>query len=184
MRLGIKIGTQLSRLHVTLLPGPPYGTQHERSCHRQQVHGLGGIDPASTAYRAGCRLLLATQGVREDLLSVAIDAGAENIEEEDDVFLVFTKVEDFDAVRSALEGFLRQKREKPEKKWGESDDERPILTRSEVLYLPKISIELDAGTARKVLGLIDDLEDHDDIQSVYSDIEISDELLSELETES
>jgi transcriptional/translational regulatory protein YebC/TACO1 len=53
---------------------------------------------------------------------------------------------------------------------------------AEVTQLPKSSIPLDAAAAGKVLRLLDVLEDLDDVQAVYANYEISDELMAELAT--
>ena len=116
----------------------------------------------------------------DDLFEVGIEAGAENIEEEDGTFYVYAKLEDFDTVRSALREYLLAKRNKPEKKWGETEDDRPVFTRSELVFLPQNRITLDPEKTKRLLELIGDLEDHDDVQTVFSNLEISDELLEEL----
>lgn len=116
----------------------------------------------------------------EELFEVAIDAGAENIEEEDGVFLVYARVEDFDRVRSTLREYLLEKRKRPDRKWGEAEDDRPVFTCSELVYVPQNPVSLESDKTRQALDLIGDLEDHDDVQTVFSNLEISDELLAEL----
>lgn len=131
----------------------------------------------------------AGEATEDELFDVAIEAGADNIEaetevdsngDEKDVFHVFCRIEDFDTVRAKLQEHLLQKRGDGEKKWGEADDERPLFTRSEFVYLPQNPVALEKETTKKALDLIADLEDHDDVQNVFSDIEISDDLLNEL----
>jgi YebC/PmpR family DNA-binding regulatory protein len=116
----------------------------------------------------------------EELFEVAIEAGADDLVQEDDVFTIYTRIEDFEAVRSALKEFLQQKRSKPEKKWGEEEDESPVFTRSEFVYVPQSTVTVAEGSARAVLNLLGDLEDHDDVQNVYSDFDISEEILQEV----
>jgi YebC/PmpR family DNA-binding regulatory protein len=116
----------------------------------------------------------------EELFDVAIEAGAENIEQEEGTHLVYAKIEQFDAVRAALQSFLEKKRRKPDKKWGEAEDERPYFTRSEVVYLPQTTLPLDADKARQVLALIGELEDHEDVQNVHGDFDIAEEIIEQL----
>ncbi len=133
--------------------------------------------------RRGVFGVAADDASEEELFEVGIDAGAESIEpSEGEVpgFDVYCKAEDFEAVRAGLQEFLAQKRSVPEKKWGAADDERPIFTRSEFLYVPQNPVPLDASKARQVLDLISELEDHDDVQNVYSDIDLSEDVLNEL----
>ena len=120
----------------------------------------------------------------EEIFEVAIEAGAENIEEEEGTFYVYTKLEDFDTVRSALQELVRKKRQNPEKKWGEAQDDRPVFTRSELVFLPQNPVTLDASKTKQLLDLIGELEDHDDVQTVFSNLEIPDELLEQLAAES
>ncbi len=119
----------------------------------------------------------------EELFEVAIEAGAENIEEEDGTFLVYTRVEDFDSVRSILQDYVLKKRSKPDKKWGEAEDERPVFTRSEIVFLPQNPVSLEPAKTRQLLDLIGDIEDHDDVQIVFSNLDISDAILEELAAE-
>jgi len=116
----------------------------------------------------------------EELFEAAIEAGADNIEAEDNRFDVYTKVEDFESVRSALQAFLEKKREKPYMKWGEADDDRPLFSRNEMVYLPQNPIRLEGDRARQVLSLLADLEDHEDVQNVFSDFDIPEEILEQI----
>lgn len=134
--------------------------------------------------RRGVLGVSSEDATEEELFEIAIEAGAENIEEEEGVFLVYAKVEDFDSVRSTLRDHLLAKRNKLEKKWGEAEDDRPVFTRSELVYLPQNPVSLESGKTRQLLDLIGDIEDHDDVQTVFSNLDISDELLEQLAAES
>ena len=46
--------------------------------------------------------------------------------------------------------------------------------------IPSTTVELDVGNGKKVLDLIEELEDHDDIQNVYSNFDVPDEVMAEL----
>ncbi|SDT08763.1 DNA-binding regulatory protein, YebC/PmpR family [Halopseudomonas sabulinigri] len=103
-------------------------------------------------------------GIDEDaLMEAALESGAEDVVgNEDGSFEVFTRFEEFGAVRDGLEaaGFV-----------GESAD---------LAMIPSTTAELDLDTAEKIVRLVDMLEDLDDVQNVYSNAEISDEILEQL----
>jgi YebC/PmpR family DNA-binding regulatory protein len=99
----------------------------------------------------------------EQLMEQALEAGAEDIELNDDGSVdVITPWEQFGAVKQALE----ESGLEPEG--------------GEVTMIASTLVELDASGAETVLGLIDMLEDLDDVQNVYTNAEIPDEVLAEL----
>jgi len=97
------------------------------------------------------------------LMEAALDAGAEDVVTHDDGTIeVLTSTGDFIPVKEALlaVGFASEM--------------------SEITMVPSTSVDLDLRGAEKVLRLIDALEDLDDVQNVYSNSEISDEVLAQL----
>ena len=84
------------------------------------------------------------------LFEIAVEAGAENLEETDESFDVITSMDDFAPIRDALI-----------EKFGD-----PL--EAKVIWRPQNAIECDEEAARKILKLIDILEDSDDVQNVYS----------------
>ncbi|MDG2954577.1 YebC/PmpR family DNA-binding transcriptional regulator [Bisgaard Taxon 10/6] len=105
-------------------------------------------------------LIIIDAGADEDALTeAAIEAGAEDIQPQDDgSFEIYTAWEELGDVRDGIEkaGFK--------------------IAEAEVSMIPTTSVELDAETAPKLLRLIDMLEDCDDVQNVYHNGEISDEV--------
>ena len=95
----------------------------------------------------------------EALLGLALEAGAEDVTESDDVFEVVTRPEDFAAVRESLE-----------------NGKVPMLS-AEVAMIPKNTMKLGEREAEQTLGLTEDLEDLDDVQSVAANFDIPDGLL-------
>ena len=93
----------------------------------------------------------------------AIDAGAEDVLGEGDTFEIRTDPVDFMAVREAL-------RARP----GSSTPRR------ELTMIPKNTVALDESDAKKTLRLLDALEDHDDVQEVYANYDIPDEIMESL----
>ncbi|MEQ8189179.1 MAG: YebC/PmpR family DNA-binding transcriptional regulator [Candidatus Eremiobacterota bacterium] len=99
----------------------------------------------------------------DDIFMVATDAGADDVNSEDENIEVTCSPQDFQALRETLEknGFV------PED--------------SKISMLPKTTVSLDEDGAKKVLKLIDLLEDYDDVQEVYSNFDISDEIMEKLD---
>jgi YebC/PmpR family DNA-binding regulatory protein len=129
--------------------------------------------------RKGILGVSSADATEEEIFEVGIEAGADNIEAVEGGFNVSTRVEGFEGVREALEAHLQKKRAKPGKKWGEAEDERPLFTRNEVVYWPQASIPLEGDRARQVFQLVNDLEDHEDVQNVFTDSDIPEEILEE-----
>ena len=97
-------------------------------------------------------------------MEVALEAGAEDIEDNDDGSVdVTTAWEDFSAVKAALEA------------------EGLAPENGEVTMIASTTVPVDVDAAQKVMGLIDALEDLDDVQNVYSNVELSDEVLASLD---
>jgi YebC/PmpR family DNA-binding regulatory protein len=134
--------------------------------------------------RRGVLAISEADATEDEVFEAAIEAGADNVEAEDGSFLVYTKVEDFERVRSALQAFIQQKRLKPEKKWGEAEDERPYFARNEVVYMPQGTVRLEGDRPKQVLALLSDLEEHEDVQNVFSDFDIPEEMLEEISASS
>jgi len=100
----------------------------------------------------------------EKLFEIAVELGADDIVEEDDEYKVMTSVANFQTVVEGLEknGFKGKDAE---------------LTR-----LPENTIEVtDEKTASQILKLLEKIEEHDDVQNVYSNFDISDDILQKLE---
>ena len=94
----------------------------------------------------------------------ALELGADDVREEDDSYEVITSPEVFMEVKEGLEG------------------QGIKLEDADVVMLPENTVEInDADTAARVIKLIDLLEDHDDVQNVYTNMSISDEILEQIE---
>ena len=101
------------------------------------------------------------QAVDEDvLMEAALEAGADDIREEADIFEVITAPEDFDAVKTALE------------------QAGIPLTSAEVTMLPQTTANLMGKEADQMVRLMDALEDCDDVQKVYTNADIPDDLVN------
>ena len=98
----------------------------------------------------------------DDLMMIVLDAGADDIEQEEDMFLVKSEVAAFEAVKSALE---------------ESGIE---YASAELTMLPQNTIDIEGKQAERVLKLMDALEEQDDIQNMYSNFDIDDSVIEAL----
>jgi YebC/PmpR family DNA-binding regulatory protein len=127
--------------------------------------GNGSLgEPGSVAYNFDKKGVIAVDGERysEDDLIVAIDAGAEDISLDADVYEVITEPSDLAAVRAAL-------------------DEAGIeVQNAEVIQRPKALVPVDEETAAKLLRLIDNLEDNDDVDAVHANFDVDAEVLERL----
>jgi YebC/PmpR family DNA-binding regulatory protein len=96
----------------------------------------------------------------DELMEIALETGAEDVAEQETDYRVVTTPEDFTAVREAL---------------GAAD---VVFEDAEITLVPQNSIDLDAGPAKQTLRLIDALEENDDVQEVYANFDLSEEVMS------
>ena len=95
----------------------------------------------------------------DDIALIAIDAGAEDVQTEGDLIEVYTTPSQLEPVRRAL------------------DLQKVKITNAESTLVPKTLVETDNDTAVRVLKLMERLEDLDDVQKVYTNLDISDEVM-------
>lgn len=130
-------------------------------------NGGNMADPGSVAYnfsRKGVIRVSAQAGIDEDsILAAVLDAGAEDVETHNGSFEITSEPQDLVKVRQALQAAGID--------YDSADAE----------FVPNLEVEVDADTARKVFKLIDALEDSDDVQNVFSNFDLSESVLAELE---
>ena len=90
----------------------------------------------------------------DDLMMVALEAGAEDISDEEDVWEITTVLPDFDRVKKALE------------------EAGVAYTQAELIRKPQNMMKVEGKTAEQVLNLMNALEDHDDVQKVFSNFDM------------
>lgn len=125
---------------------------------------LGETGCVSYMFDRKGEIQVAMEGVDEDeLMMLALDAGAEDMTVEEENAVVITAPGDLEAVRAALlDGGFN-------------------VSSAEVIMQPSNTIEItDVETASKLMRLIDALEDNDDVNNVYANYEISDEIMDQL----
>ena len=126
-------------------------------------------DPGSVSYMFGRKGVIIVSAEQEagattedDILLAVLDAGAEEVNDLDGSFEVLSDPSDLVAVRTALQ------------------DAGLDYESADALFVPSINVEVDVEGARKVMQLIDALEDCDDVQNVFANFDASDEVLAEL----
>ncbi len=122
-------------------------------------------DPGSVSYlfsRKGQVIVTKEAGATEDdLMEAALEAGVEEINDLGGAFELVSEATDVVAVRTAVQT-------------ANIDYEQ-----AEVTWIPSMKVETDVDTTRKMLRLIDALEDSDDVQNVFANFDASDEVLAE-----
>jgi len=119
-------------------------------------------DPGSVSYlftRKGVVLVPAAGLTEDDVLMAVLDAGAEEVNDLDGSFEVVCEAADLHAVRLAVQAAGIE------------------LESAEVSWLPSVSVPLDDETGRRVLRLVDALEECDDVQNVWANFDVSDDVL-------
>ena len=132
--------------------------------HALTKHGGTLGEPGSVAYlfeKRGVIVVDASRYSEEDLV-VAIDAGAEDVSVDEDVFEVLTAPGDLAAVRAALE---------------EAGVE---IDSAELTQQPSARVPVPAGDAARLVRLIEALEENDDVSAVHANFDVSAELLEQL----
>ena len=129
-------------------------------------NGGSMADPGSVSYlfsRKGVVLVPRNSHGRDlgedDVLTAVLDAGAEEVNDLGDSFEVVSEATDLVAVRTALQ------------------DAGIDYDSAESSFLPSVQVPLDEDGARKVFRLVEALEDSDDVQNVYANFDVSDEVL-------
>jgi YebC/PmpR family DNA-binding regulatory protein len=134
----------------------------------RKIFERGGGKMASAgavAYQFDRKGLLSvnTSDTDEDtLMSIALDAGAEDMKQAGSTFDITCDPAAFNQVQDALT----------------KAGLKPVV--AEVTQLPKVPMDVDAETARKVLRMMEALDDHDDVQNVYSNIHLTEELAAQV----
>jgi YebC/PmpR family DNA-binding regulatory protein len=108
-------------------------------------------------------IILPSEGVNEDrLMEVALEAGADDINQEGDTYEVTTDPDSMETVKEAIE------------KAGMS------ISEASVTMIPQSTIKLDRKHAAQMLKMMDTLEDHDDVQNVYANFDIDEEIMNSM----
>ncbi len=134
-----------------------------RSLFHKNGGNLGETGCVAWIFEMKGRITFNSESVTEDqLFDIAIDAGAEDVIEEDNDLVVITSIDNFENVKTVL------------KDSGLEYDE------AEVTMVPQSNVKIDGKEAERMIRLMEALEDSDDVQNVYANFDISEELLEAL----
>ncbi len=126
--------------------------------------GAGSVSWMFT--KKGYILIEKSQAQEEELMSIVLDAGAEDFKSEEKNYEITTTVQDFEKVKQAIQN--------KGIKWLDA----------ELTMIPSSTIKLMGSEAKQLLALIDGLEEHDDVQQVYANFDIPDEIIEQVATAS
>ena len=129
-------------------------------------NGGSMADPGSVSYlfsRKGVVVVPSAGTTEDDVLMAVLDAGAEEVRDLGDTFEVVCEPTDLVAVRTALQ------------------DAGIDYDSAEMGFVPSVQVELDEDGAGKVFRLIDALEDLDDVQNVFANYDVSDEVMEKID---
>jgi YebC/PmpR family DNA-binding regulatory protein len=134
-----------------------------RSIFTRAGGNLGESGSVSWMFTKKGIINILTSSTTEDLLmEIAIEAGADDVVTEDEVFVVYTDPNSLDAVRDAI------------------DKKEIKIESAEVSMIPQNTVKLAGDDAESLLKFIEKLEDHDDIQKVHANFDISDEEMNRI----
>jgi YebC/PmpR family DNA-binding regulatory protein len=123
---------------------------------------LGESGCVAWMFRKRGMITIEKQAADEDkLIELALEAGAEDVVSDDDSYQVLTPANKFAAVRDALEGA------------------KIPLASAELTKIPENTVKVSGHQAEQVLKLMEELEDHDDVQSVAANFDIDEEVMAQ-----
>ncbi|MCC7211145.1 MAG: YebC/PmpR family DNA-binding transcriptional regulator [Candidatus Brocadia sp.] len=114
--------------------------------------------------KKGLILVSSNQLNEDEFMMLVLDSGAEDLQRVGDIFQVICPQAALDTVKKTIES------------------KNIKIETSEISWIPKNNIDLDETTGRKVLGIMEALEDHDDVQNVYSNFNLPQALLEEMQS--
>ncbi|CAI8328876.1 MAG: putative transcriptional regulatory protein/MSMEI_2866 [Opitutia bacterium UBA7350] len=135
-----------------------------RSTMGKNGGNLAGVGAVAFQFdRKGQFIIEASATDEDSLMEITLEAGAEDIKNEDDHFEVICSLADYDTVSQAIE------------------DKGIETVSSELAYLPNVMVPVvDKDTARKVLHLVEKLDELEDVKAVHHNMELEDALIEEL----
>ena len=128
-------------------------------------HGGQLAQPGAVAWvfeRRGSIVVDGEKYTEDDIMAAAIDAGAEDVVQDGDQFQVLTEPADFAAVRGGIAAAGIE------------------FEQAELTMIPKNTVKLEENDARKTMKIVDALEDSDDVQEVYANFDIPEDVLEAL----
>jgi len=142
-------------------------TAEIRNIMSKKSGSLAGAGSVSWMFsKKGYLLIEKTQSKEEELMSIVLDAGAEDFKSDEKNYEITTPVQELENVKQALQAKGIN--------WLDA----------ELTMIPSSTIKVTGGDAKQILQLTDALEEHDDVQQVYANYDIPDEILEQIAAES
>ncbi|PIP20677.1 MAG: YebC/PmpR family DNA-binding transcriptional regulator [Candidatus Omnitrophica bacterium CG23_combo_of_CG06-09_8_20_14_all_40_11] len=122
--------------------------------------GAGSVSYMFT--KKGYILIERAQAQEDELMTIALDSGAEDFKSDDKNYEITTTVADFEKVKQAIQ------------------NKGIKLQTAETTMIPSSTVKVAGNEAKQILALVDALEEHDDVQQVYANFDIPDEILEQM----
>lgn len=133
-----------------------------RNIFAKKGGNLAGAGSVNWIFHKKGYIMVNKSAIEEDkLMDIALEAGAEDLKSEGDSYEITTAVADFEKVKKAL------------------SDKNIKFDMAEITMIPTTVIKLAGQDAKMVLSLVESLEEHEDVQSVFANFDIPDEILQE-----
>ncbi|MDD5291975.1 MAG: YebC/PmpR family DNA-binding transcriptional regulator [Candidatus Omnitrophica bacterium] len=137
-------------------------TAEIRNFFSKKNGNLGGAGSVSWIFQKKGYIVVDKKDIEEDkLMNIALDAGAEDMKTEDNTYEITTSVADFEKVRKAIE------------------DKKINMQSAEITMIPSSVIQVTGQDAKITLELVESLEDHEDVQHVYANFDMPDDVLEQ-----
>ncbi|MCM8778889.1 MAG: YebC/PmpR family DNA-binding transcriptional regulator [Candidatus Omnitrophica bacterium] len=138
-------------------------SQEIRTIFSRKGGNLAGAGSVSWLFHKKGFMVVDKKEISEEkLMDIVLEAGAEDMTVQDDSYEITTSVQDFEKVKQAL------------------IDNNIKYISAEITMLPANTVKLTGDTARQVLILVQELEDHEDVRNVYANFDIPDEIMKEM----
>jgi YebC/PmpR family DNA-binding regulatory protein len=135
-------------------------TSEIRTIFSKKGGNMAGAGSVAWMFEKKGYIVVSKKAIEEDkLMGIALDAGAEDFVVEEENYAVKTDTRDFDKVKKAIEAA------------------GVAVASAEITFVPKSTVKVTGDDAKKVLDLVDALEEHEDTQNVYANFDIPDDLI-------
>ena len=137
-------------------------TAEVRTIFTKRGGNMAGAGSVAWMFEKKGYIVVSKANAEEDkLMGVALDAGAEDMRIEDENYAIKTSPQDFFKVKKAI------------------DDAQIKTEDAEITLLPKNTVKVEGADAKKILEMVDAIEEHEDVQHVYANFDIPDDLIKE-----
>ena len=141
-------------------------TSEVRTIFTKRGGNMAGAGSVAWMFEKKGYIVVGKSTIDEDkLMDIVLNAGAEDMETEDKIYEITTDQKDFEKVKKAL------------------DDNKVECQLAEVTMIPTMTVKVSGAPAKQVLALVDALEDYEDVQNVYANFDIPDEILEQTKKE-